>query len=427
MMMSELDTRSRPIGFPGHDHRPTRDALEDAGRELTALIQRSRQENPCVRMPTRIRRSGPVTTQLIDRLPAPEDSLAVHLDRQIGLMHLSERRHTLVSWLIWNLDSDGYFRQELPSLATVAGVAVGDLEQALDVVQALEPTGVGARSLRECLKLQLRAQPEPDPVALELVDRHLKALAEKRYDDLARALGQPLARILQALATIRRLEPRPGRPFGGAPAQTIWPEVVIEKAGDDYRVVLRDDEEIPEVSVNRCGWAAAAAASGEARAELVRHLRAASWMISAVERRRHTVRGVVESIVRRQRDFLEHGTSRLRPLSFREVAAEVGVHESTVSRAVAHRYAATPQGVFPLRAFFTQRLPGDPDGAASPAAVRERISAIVAAEHPARPLPDHEIVVALADAGIRVARRTVVKYRELLGIAAAHVRRSLAA
>src|SRR6266496_2176223 len=133
-MMSELDTRSRPDCFSGHDHRqPTRDVLEGASKELTALIQRSLQENPCVRMPTRIRRNGPVTTQPIDRLPAPEDSLAVHLDREIGLMRLGERQRALVSWLVWNLDPDGYLRQELPSLATNAGVDVGDLEQALDV------------------------------------------------------------------------------------------------------------------------------------------------------------------------------------------------------------------------------------------------------------------------------------------------------
>src|SRR5207237_748678 len=161
----------RPVSFPGRDHRqPPHDVLEGAGKELTALIQRSWQENPCVRMPTRIRRNGPVTTQPIDRLPAPEDSLAVHLDREIGLMRLGTRQRGLGSWLIWNLDPDGYLRQELPSLATTAGVGVGDLERALDVLQALEPTGVGARSLRECLTLQLRAQPEPDPVALELVD-----------------------------------------------------------------------------------------------------------------------------------------------------------------------------------------------------------------------------------------------------------------
>jgi RNA polymerase sigma-54 factor len=263
-------------------------------------------------------------------------------------------------------------------------------------------------------------------VAILLVDHYLKALSEKRYDDLARVLCQPSDRVMQALAAIRRLEPRPGRPFAGAPAQTVRPEVGIERAGEGYRVVLRDDE-LPPVRVSRQRWAEASAETGEARGYLANQLHVASCLITALERRRETMRGVVQSIVRRQPDFLEHGPGRLRPLSFRQVAGDVGVHDSTVSRAVAHRYVDTPHGVFPLRSFFTNRLPGDPAGVVSPIAARHRIREIVDAEDPTYPLADGKIAHALATTGIRIARRTVVKYRDILGIAPATVRKTVAA
>jgi RNA polymerase sigma-54 factor len=404
----------------------TGDVLDRSGEELAAVIRHYQDENPCIKRVTRIRRTGPVTSDPVDRLPAPGDSLAEHLSRQLCMGTHAPRTLALANWIIWNLDGEGYLRDDLVELATTAGAHPAELERALAVVQSLDPAGVGARSLRECLLLQMRTQADPDPVVIQLIDRHLKALSEKRYEDLAHALCQPSDRIMQALAAIRRLEPRPGRPFAGAPAQTVRPEVAIERAGDDYRVVLCDDD-LPHVRVSQRRWAEAAAETGEARGYLAHHLQVASCLITALERRRQTVRGVVQSIVRRQRDFLEHGPGRLRPLSFRQVAGDVGVHDSTVSRAVAHRYVDTPHGVFPLRSFFSNRPPGDPAGVVSPVAARHRIREIVEAEDPTYPLADSKITHALATAGIRIARRTVVKYRDMLGIAPAAVRRSLIA
>jgi RNA polymerase sigma-54 factor len=402
------------------------DVLEQSPEALAALVHRYQEETLCIKRTTRIRRAGPMATAQVDLLPAPGASLAEHLSSQLRMGQHDDRLIDLAEWIIWNLDPDGYLREDLCRLAAMAGADVTEAERALVIVHSLDPTGVGARSLEECLLLQLRAQVDPDPVALRLVDGHLKALAEKRYDDIARALRQPTDRIMQALAAIRRLEPRPGRPFGDPPAQTVRPEVAIEKVGDDYRVVLRDDD-VARVRVTQQGWAEAAAETGETRRYLGQRLQAASWLVTAVERRRHTVRGVVQSIVRRQPDFLEHGPAHLRPLSLREVAADVGVHESTVSRAVAHRYVDTPHGVFALRSFFSNRLPGDPAGIVSSLAARQRMREIVAAEDPACPLADGEIAGALAAAGVRIARRTVVKYRDLLGIATAPTRRCLTA
>ena len=260
-----------------------------------------------------------MVTAQVDLLPAPGASLAEHLSRQLCMGRHDARVIDLAEWIIWNLDPDGYLREDLCRLAAMAGAHATELERALVIVQSLDPTGVGARSLEECLLLQLRAQVDPDPVAMRLVDGHLKALAGGHYDDLARALGEPPDRIRQALAAIRRLEPRPGRAFGDAPAQTVRPEVAIEKVGDDYRVVLHDDD-VPRVRVSQQRWAEAAAERGEARAYLAHGLQAASWLVTALERRRHTVRGVVQSIVRRQPDFLEHGPAHLRPLSLHQHA-----------------------------------------------------------------------------------------------------------
>jgi RNA polymerase sigma-54 factor len=418
--LQHLDSRPPFRGVPASD------VLEQSPEEVAALVHRYQDETLCIKRTTRIRRVGPVATAQVDLLPAPRASLTEHLSRQLCMGRHDARMLDLAGWIIWNLDPDGYLREDLCRLASMAGAGVTELEQALVLVQSLDPTGAGARSLEECLLLQLRAQVDPDPLAIRLVDGNLKALAERHYDDLARALGQSTDRIMQALAAIRRLEPRPGRPFGDAPAQTVRPEAVIEKVGDDYRVVLHGDD-VPRVRVSQQRWAEAVAEKGETRAYLAQDLQAATWLVSALERRRHTVRGVVESIVRRQPDFLEHGPAHLRPLSLQRVATDIGVHESTVSRSIAHRYVDTPHGVFPLRSFFTNRLPGDPAGVVSPLAARHRIREIVAAEDPACPLADGKIAGALAAAGIRIARRTVVKYRDLLGIAPAPIRRSLTA
>jgi RNA polymerase sigma-54 factor len=327
----------------------------------------------------------------------------------------------MADWIVWNLDPDGYLRESLSGLAETAGVPLADLTQALTIVQSLDPDGVGARSLSECLLLQLRAQENPDPVAMELVERHIEAVAEKRYDALARTLGQPLARIVRAVERIRRLEPRPGRAFDNAPPQTVRPEVVIVKAGSGYCVRSYADEVPCDGTNERQG--AGDSGQPDPQGHLAHQVHTAGRVVTALERGRLTLRSIAQSIVRHQVDFLRHGLAHLRPLSLRQVAADLGVHVSTVSRAVAHRYVDTPHGVLPLRAFFTGRLPADATGLVSPVAAREVIRELIEQEDPAAPLPDGKIARALAAGGIRIARRTVVKYRDILGIASAPMRK----
>lgn len=374
-----------------------------------------------LRLVTRIRRTAAMAMDMTDMLPAPADSLQAHLSRQLGLRALDPRLRGLAEWIVGNLDPHGYLREDLHELAAMVGATTADVEEALAIVQALDPIGVGARSLQECLLLQLGGQPDTDSVAVRLVKDHLASLGECRYDDLARTLDEPLSRIVDAAARIRRLEPRPGRAFGDV-APAVHPDVTIERCGDQYRVVM-PDERGPQRYMSRQRWVAAAAATGDARRHLARRLQEAGRLVTALELRRETLRGIAESIVRRQPDFLEHGPERIRPLALRQVADDVGVHESTVSRAVADRYVDTPHGVFPLRSLFTKRLPADPAGVVSSRAARMRICETVKAEDPGRPLHDRQIVRMLERAGVRIARRTVAKYREQLGIGCALARR----
>src|SRR5262245_21217185 len=216
---------------PANDGGRPLDVLERSNEELTALIQHHQDVNLCIKRANRIRRAGPVVGDRVDRLPGPDDSLAEHLCRQLRLGRHDPKLQKLAEWIIWNLDPDGYLRSGLAPIA-VPGTDIAQLSKALALVQTLEPTGVGARTLSECLLLQLHAQPNPDAIAVELVDGHLKALSEKRYDDLAHVLHCSTERIMQALAIIRRLEPRPGRQFGAPSAQTVRPEVTIERVGD---------------------------------------------------------------------------------------------------------------------------------------------------------------------------------------------------
>ena len=247
---------------------PASDVLEQSPEEVAALVHRYQDETLCIKRTTRIRRVGPVATAQVDLLPAPRASLAEHLSRQLCM-----GRHDARMLDLAELDHLESRPGRLPARGPVPARHHGRCRRHRSwsrrsfIVQSLDPTGAGARSLEECLLLQLRAQVDPDPLAIRLVDGHLKALAERHYDDLARALGQSTDRIMQALAAIRRLEPRPGRPFGDAPAQTVRPEAVIEKVGDDYRVVLHGDD-VPRVRVSQQRWAEAVAEKGETRGYL---------------------------------------------------------------------------------------------------------------------------------------------------------------
>ncbi len=370
---------------------------------------------------------APVAECPQDNLPRT-DTLAEHLCGQLGLMRLPPREEVLAQALAASLDDDGYLRlapeelgPALPELRPPPEPQEWDL--ALRRVQGLQPAGVGARDLAECLALQLAAE-APDPqraLALRIVRELLPALAAHDLAGIARQLGEPPASVQAACDRIRRLDPRPGWRIGAPGPGVITPDVVVRRQrGPDGQggqwVAHLNAAALPRVRLQQAyaGWYAGHRA--QAGPALGRQLQEARWMLRNVEQRFATILAVARAILQRQHHFLALGPMALRPLALREIAQAVGVHESTVSRVTRHKYMATPCGLFELRFFFSRGLATTSGGACSPTALRGLIRDLVAAESPAAPLSDVALAQALAAQGLQVARRTVTKYRRQLRI-----------
>lgn len=369
----------------------------------------------------------PVSTEERDELPfenlgRSEATLSDHLLEQLRLGTEDPLTLELGESIIGNLDEDGYLRAELTEIAEVSACGVADVERALSLVQGFDPTGVAARSIQECLLLQLRADPEPDPVSVEIIERFFDELARRRYVDIAKALKLPVDRIMESVEEIQGLEPKPGRRFTAPDARPIAPDVTIRKVDEDYVVIL-NDEGIPRLRINRLYGRILRGSAGEDKQFVESRLRAAKWLIQSVEQRQRTLRKVSESLVRFQREFLDRGVQHLRPLALRDVADDIGMHESTVSRVTTHKYVETPQGLFELKYFFHSGIASTTGDMVSSVSVKKTIADLVAAEDSGKPLSDQEIARVLHERGLNIARRTVAKYREELGILPSHQRR----
>lgn len=364
---------------------------------------------------------APVAQGPQDNLPQTA-TLSEHLRGQLGLMRLPAREEVLVLALAASLDDDGYLRlapEELnPALPELwPPPASQEWALALRRVQGLQPAGVGARDLAECLVLQLMAQ-DPGPqqaLALRIVREHLPAVAAHDLSGIARQLGESLAAVQAACGRIRRLDPRPGWRIGPTDSGVITPDVVVRRRRGQW-VAHLNPAALPRVRLQQAyaGWYVGHRA--QAGPTLGRQLQEARWMLRNAEQRFSTILAVARAILQRQHRFLALGPMALRPMGLREIARAVGVHESTVSRVTQHKYMATPCGLFELRFFFSRGLATASGGACSPAAVRGLIRELVAAESPAAPLSDMALAQTLASQGLRVARRTVTKYRQQLRI-----------
>src|SRR2546425_335712 len=284
-------------------------------------------------------------------------------------------------------------------------------------------TAVAARSIQECLLIQLKADPNPDPVSVEIVEEHFEDLSRRRYPDIARALKLPLDRIMESVEEIMGLEPKPGRRFGGNDSRYIVPDVVVHKMGSEYVVVLNEDG-IPRLRVNSLYRSLLRNSSdAEARQYVDQKLRSALWLIKSVDQRQRTLRKVTQSIVKFQREFLDKGLPYLRPLSLRDVGEDIGMHESTISRVTTNKYVETPQGLFELKFFFHSGIASGDGEMVSSVSVKKMIQDLLANEDPSKPLSDQEVALILKGRGLTIARRTVAKYREELGILPSHQRR----
>ncbi|SEA31490.1 RNA polymerase factor sigma-54 [Rubrimonas cliftonensis] len=351
-------------------------------------------------------------------------SLAEHLCAQLALARLSSAARATAEALAGELDEDGYLRVDLDDLAARLGAGPATMAAALAALRACEPTGVGAVSLAECLALQLAERDRLDPAMRALLD-NLAALPGAPADRLAKLCGVDRDDLRDMLAELRALDPRPGLRFGGGHADLVTPEVLVSQDGFGGWRVEMNAEALPRLLVDRSYSARvrerAGPASGEkgreARLFLAECAQSASWLQRSLDQRARTILTVATEIVRTQAAFFEEGVSGLRPMTLRQVAEAVSVHESTVSRVTANKFMATPRGLYELKFFFTTALAASDGGAAlSAEAVRERIRAMIAAETPGKPLSDDHIVAALKAEGVELARRTVAKYREAMRI-----------
>lgn len=360
-----------------------------------------------------------------------ETALNDHLHSQLNVLPLPERDLLLACAVVESLDDDGYLRTPLEELIDVAELdPPADLQEmqiALKRVQALDPAGVGARDVGECLLLQLPAIDCPDMRALAqaIITNHLPALAARDVAALARHLGEAPARVEAVCDRIRRLDPRPGWRIGSSQVPYVVPDVIVKKVRGQWAVQL-NPAIVPKVRLNQVYAKLFQRHRTAANAELGEHLQEARWTLRNVEQRFSTILDVAEAIVKRQQNFLDYGPMAMKPLGLKEIAEEVGIHESTVSRVTNNKYMATPVGVLELKYFFSRAMISANGSACSGTAIRGLIKDIIEAEPHDAPLSDAEITRQLAQQGLVVARRTVTKYRQMLKIEAVDRRRRVA-
>lgn len=373
------------------------------------------------------KRPGDGGTSIID-LVADQASLRQHLHTQLNVMALTERELIMAGVIVESLDDDGYLREDLGELCDLCEfkppAKMVEMTQALRHVQSLDPVGVGARSVAETLLIQLGQHGDhvDHALARQIVTSHMDRLVRHDMCGLARELGRSAHDVEAACACIRRLDPRPGWRLGATTVQFIAPDVIVRKARGEWSVSLSSSI-VPRVRLNQVYADLFQRHRDGQHAELAAHLQEARWTIRNVEQRFATILQVSEAIVRRQSNFLDHGALAMRPMALKEIAEEVGLHESTVSRVTNNKYMATPVGVFELKYFFSRAMPTATGGTCSATAIRSVIQAMIDEEAPSSPLSDAEIARRLARQGLKVARRTVTKYRQGMRIAAVEHRR----
>jgi RNA polymerase sigma-54 factor len=361
---------------------------------------------------------------------AADIGLRQHLHGQINVLPLDERDHALACAIIESLDDDGYLRVELEELAATAGmsppVEAAEMQIALKRVQALDPPGVGARNVAECLLLQLPQveDAEEREIARAIVTDHLDRLAQHDVNGLARLLRKTPAQIEAACERIRHLSPRPGWNVEPTATQFITPDVIVRKVRGHWTATL-NRAVVPRVKLNQAYASMFQEHRESQHGELAQHLQEARWTVKNVQQRFSTILMVAEAILKRQQHFLEFGPMAMKPLGLREIASELGLHESTVSRVTNNKYMATPVGVFELKYFFSREMTTASGGACSATAIRGVIKGMIDAENPADPLSDAQIARLLVRQGVKVARRTVTKYRQLLKVASVERRRRI--
>jgi RNA polymerase sigma-54 factor len=375
----------------------------------------------------------PRAPQEIKELPPIENTLSTsaslsdHLLWQLSLQTDDPLMREIGTAIVGNLDDDGYLVASIDEIAQMGNWAVADAERALALLQRFDPVGVAARDLQECLTLQLHHLGLEGTPTERIVTEHLRLLQNHQVPEIARRLGLGIDDVKQHIEIIRGLDPKPGSRYNPTPSQYVIPDVYVVKVEDQYVAAL-NEEGLPQLRISpvyRRLLDKSGDSSDETRAYVKEKFRSALWLIKSVDQRQKTIHKVATSIINFQKDFLDHGIEHLRPLVLRDVANDIGMHESTVSRVVNNKYMHTPQGVFEMKFFFHSGISSSYGESVSSVTIKQRIRKIIEAEDPRKPLSDSKIVSILQNEGLILARRTIAKYREELKIPTSNQRKIL--
>ncbi|MFH0908975.1 MAG: RNA polymerase factor sigma-54 [bacterium] len=360
----------------------------------------------------------------LDSLSQPE-SLQQHLMDQLSLAALGDTERQIGELLIGSINEDGYLTSTIEDLASSTGHTVDHLNEVLDLIREFDPIGVGAKDLRECLLIQLRRVGKEDSLVATIVRDHLDALGARKYPEIARILKISVEEVQEIARFIATLEPKPGRLFVSDAPAYVLPEVVVQKIDGEYVVLLNNDH-IPHlhISDHYRQLMSNTQTTSEVKSYIREKIRAGMFLIKSIGQRQQTIFNIATEIVKVQKEFLDHGVTHLRPLTMAEVAAVVGIHETTVSRAIANKYMQTPRGTFDMKYFFTPGYKTTSGATVSNKTIKDALAQLVANEDHANPLSDQAMVEALQQSGTKIARRTIAKYREELKILPSHLRRS---
>ena len=375
----------------------------------------------------------PRTSYEVPDLPPIENtlstasSLADHLNWQLSMAPIELKTREIGEAIIGNIDGHGYLQASIEEICEMGPYEEQDVEDSLAIVQGFDPVGVGARDLKECLLIQLRRLELTSTPVETMVNDHLDHLLNHRFNEIAKAMHLPLEEVIRLCEIIRRLDPQPGSKFTNEKSFYVTPDVYVVKVDGKWEIVLNEDR-LPQLRISPIYRRMLENKSEEnhsTREYVKEKLRSALWLIKSVDQRQKTIYKVANSIVHQQQDFLDNGVEHLRPLVLRDVAIDIGMHESTVSRVVANKYIHTVQGVFDMKYFFHSGIASIGGDNVSSVTIKRRIKKIVEEENPKKPLSDSKIVNILEDEGLILARRTIAKYREELRIPPSNQRKNL--
>ena len=434
-MMTQADPSEPPsdLKFDPATEKQGNDPLDDFQAEferLTQLDQEWRDHFAETTIPIKASTQDDEKRQFMFDSLATGTSLQEHLMEQVRLSEISAEQRPVAEMLVGNIDDYGYLKATVDELSVSTGIVAEKILDVLKIIQTFHPVGVGARDLRECLMLQME---RPDPrtnkvrthtMEYRIVKDFMTELGKRRMPEIARGLGADVLDVQEAVGRIGLLEPRPGRAFLPDNDQYVTPEVFVVKQGEEFLVTTNNDQ-VPHLRISNTykDLMAQADSSPEVREYIREKIRAGKFLIKSLHQRQTTILNIAREIVKRQREFMEKGVAFLKPLTMVMVAEVVGVHETTVSRAVSGKYMQTPQGSFEMKYFFTSGIQTASGEGMSNTSVKDMIDAMFKAEDTAKPLSDQEVVLMLAEKGIVIARRTVAKYRSELNILPSNLRK----